>query len=58
MFLVKKNLVSDLVSPTVCVSGSHVSQRIVVTRLLSFTTSTAKLYSTHFIDLVKDKWLI
>ena len=48
--LVKENLASDLVSPFVCVSGSLASQRIVIMRLLSFTTSTGKL-----IDLVKNK---
>ena len=48
--LVKENLASDLVSTFVCVSGSLASQRIVITRLLSFTTSTGKL-----IDLVKNK---
>ena len=57
MFLVKTGFASDLLLPFVHVRGLPASQLIAITRLVS-PQVPANLYSTHFIDLIKDKRLI
>ena len=51
MFLVKANPISDLVLPSVCVSGSPASQQSSLRDNFHSPQSPANLYSTHFIDL-------